>query len=149
MSTKEEAMLNMLLNYIQLLLTNFTISLRLILSIAFIILISVIIYQSNVITTSKENIAVLEYQLVNVQTMYTEEVSKAKDIIKKQNLSINQITMDKEYYENKVKLKEQELKEYTKLKKNSIMSDLLNDSSTENQLKLVTKILGDFSNEGN
>lgn len=142
-------MLNMLLNYIQLLLTNFTISLRLILSIAFIILISVIIYQSNVITTSKENIAVLEYQLVNVQTMYTEEVSKAKDIIKKQNLSINQITMDKEYYENKVKLKEQELKEYTKLKKNSIMSDLLNDSSTENQLKLVTKILGDFSNEGN
>ena len=57
--------------------------------------------------------------------------------------------MDKEYYENKVKLKEQELKEYTKLKKNSIMSDLLNDSSTENQLKLVTKILGDFSNEGN
>ena len=149
MSTKEEAMLNMLLNYIQLLLTNFTISLRLVLSIAFIILISVIIYQSNVITTSKENIAVLEYQLVNVQTMYTEEVSKAKDIIKKQNLSINQITMDKEYYENKVKLKEQELKEYTKLKKNSIMSDLLNDSSTENQLKLVTKILGDFSNEGN
>ncbi len=142
-------MLNMLLNYIQLLLTNFTISLRLILSIAFIILISVIIYQSNVITTSKENIAVLEYQLVNVQTMYTEEVSKAKDIIKKQNLSINQITMDKEYYENKVKLKEQELKEYTKLKKNSIMSDLLNDSSTENQLKLVTKILGDFSNESN
>ena len=142
-------MLNMLLNYIQLLLTNFTISLRLVLSIAFIILISVIIYQSNVITTSKENIAVLEYQLVNVQTMYTEEVSKAKDIIKKQNLSINQITMDKEYYENKVKLKEQELKEYTKLKKNSIMSDLLNDSSTENQLKLVTKILGDFSNEGN
>ncbi len=142
-------MLNMLLNYIQLLLTNFTISLRLILSIAFIILISVIIYQSNVITTSKENIAVLEYQLVNVQTMYTEEVSKAKDIIKKQNLSINQITTDKEYYENKVKLKEQELKEYTKLKKNSIMSDLLNDSSTENQLKLVTKILGDFSNEGN
>ena len=79
----------------------------------------------------------------------TEEVFKAKDIIKKQNLSINQITMDKEYYENKVKLKEQELKEYTKLKKNSIMSDLLNDSSTENQLKLVTKILGDFSNEGN
>ena len=149
MSTKEEAMLNMLLNYIQPLLTNFTISLRLVLSIAFIILISVIIYQSNVITTSKENIAVLEYQLVNVQTMYTEEVSKAKDIIKKQNLSINQITMDKEYYENKVKLKEQELKEYTKLKKNSIMSDLLNDSSTENQLKLVTKILGDFSNEGN
>ena len=149
MSTKEEAMLNMLLNYIQLLLTNFTISLRLVLSIAFIILISIIIYQSNVITTSKENIAVLEYQLVNVQTMYTEEVSKAKDIIKKQNLSINQITMDKEYYENKVKLKEQELKEYTKLKKNSIMSDLLNDSSTENQLKLVTKILGDFSNEGN
>ena len=142
-------MLNMLLNYIQPLLTNFTISLRLVLSIAFIILISVIIYQSNVITTSKENIAVLEYQLVNVQTMYTEEVSKAKDIIKKQNLSINQITMDKEYYENKVKLKEQELKEYTKLKKNSIMSDLLNDSSTENQLKLVTKILGDFSNEGN
>ena len=57
--------------------------------------------------------------------------------------------MDKEYYENKAKLKEQELKEYTKLKKNSIMSDLLNDSSTENQLKLVTKILGDFSNEGN
>ena len=149
MSTKEEAMLNMLLNYIQPLLTNFTISLRLVLSIAFIILISIIIYQSNVITTSKENIAVLEYQLVNVQTMYTEEVSKAKDIIKKQNLSINQITMDKEYYENKVKLKEQELKEYTKLKKNSIMSDLLNDSSTENQLKLVTKILGDFSNEGN
>ncbi len=142
-------MLNMLLNYIQPLLTNFTISLRLVLSIAFIILISIIIYQSNVITTSKENIAVLEYQLVNVQTMYTEEVSKAKDIIKKQNLSINQITMDKEYYENKVKLKEQELKEYTKLKKNSIMSDLLNDSSTENQLKLVTKILGDFSNEGN
>ena len=142
-------MLNMLLNYIQPLLTNFTISLRLVLSIAFIILISIIIYQSNVITTSKENIAVLEYQLVNVQTMYTEEVSKAKDIIKKQNLSINQITMDKEYYENKVKLKEQELKEYTKLKKNSIMSDLLNDSSTENQLKLVTKILGDFSNESN
>ena len=149
MSTKEEAMLNTLLNYIQLLLTNFTISLRLVLSIAFIILISIIIYQSNVITTSKENIAVLEYQLVNVQTMYTEEVSKAKDIIKKQNLSINQITMDKEYYENKVKLKEQELKEYTKVKKSSIMSNLLNDSSTENQLELITKILGDFSNESN
>lgn len=142
-------MLNTILNLISIKLSSFTVSLRLVLSTVFIILIGIIAYQSNKLSNLNEQLAVVEYRLSSMQAVYTDEITKAKDIINKQNTSIKQISIDKEYYESKVKQKEKELRQYSDNKKNTIIKNLEQDSSTENQLNMVTQILKDFSNENN
>lgn len=142
-------MLNTILNLISIKLSSFTVSLRLVLSTVFIILIGIITYQSNKLSNLNEQLAVVEYRLSSMQAIYIDEITKAKDIINKQNTSIKQISIDKEYYESKVKQKEKELRQYSDNKKNTIIKNLEQDSSTENQLNMVTQILKDFSNENN
>lgn len=142
-------MLNTILNLISIKLSSFTVSLRLVLSTVFIILIGIIAYQSNKLSNLNEQLVVVEYRLSSIQAIYTDEITKAKDIINKQNTSIKQISIDKEYYESKVKQKEKELRQYSDNKKNTIIKNLEQDSSTENQLNMITQILKDFSNENN
>ena len=83
----------------------------------------------------------------NDKALYDDECKKANETIKRQNGEISQFKFDKEGYEKTIKEKEAELVQSQIKSQQEIAVELSKDSSCENQLKITTKLLKDFSNE--
>lgn len=74
------------------------------------------------------------------------EVYKAKSAIQTQNEAIESYRIDLEKIQSIIKQKEQELSEARLEKEALINEELAKDNSTDNQLRIVNRILHDFAN---
>lgn len=110
-----------------------------------IIISSIIYYQDKTIKALKNELATNEINYKWKVAHYENEMSNAKDIINKLNNSIAEFILDKDNYELEINEKEKEIL-VTKIKKQEdIKKELERDNSIENQLKIITVILEDFS----
>ena len=71
------------------------------------------------------------------------------EIVAKQEEAINQYKIDLEKYVRKVSEKERELRTNMSEKQKEVIIEVYKNSTSENQLNLVTNILREFSSESN
>ena len=74
---------------------------------------------------------------------------KTDDIINKLNSNIDKYKIDLQFYTDTIKKKEKELEEIRLNKQNMINDELSKDSSNDNQLKIINRLLHEFSNKTN
>ena len=95
----------------------------------------------------REQVAICETNRLNEKTFYDAERKKANDIIDSQNQKISQFVLDEKDYSETLDNRTRELL-VTKIQDEQDIKDALKqDSSSDNQLKIVDKLLREFSNE--
>lgn len=80
-----------------------------------------------------------------LETQYALEQEKFKSTIAKQNIRIEQYELDLKQFETTVSIKEKELAETRYQLQEQVNQELAKDSSSDNQLTIVNRILYDFS----
>lgn len=104
----------------------------------------------------KQNLTITELtkELITVETqaqadlaLYNSERALSKSTIERQNADIEQYKFDLADYERVVSKKEKELQQIRFTKQEQVNKKIAKDPSANNQLKIVTDILKDFSNE--
>ena len=109
-----------------------------------------------VVWNQDSTITDLNKKLVTVETkakldlaLYNSERALAKSTIDKQNSDIEKYKFDLTAYERTVNQKEKELQAARFKLQEQINNELAQDSSAENQLKIMTRVMKDFSDENN
>ena len=83
----------------------------------------------------------------NEKAIYDEERLKAKTVIDTQNDRISKYEINATVYSKAVHAKEKALIEARITQQQQLDKELNIDSSADNQLRILTKIMKDFSNE--
>ena len=87
----------------------------------------------------------LQIEKEKCDTEYALEKIKFNSIIDKQNISIEQYKLDLEQFTSTVNKKEKELAEARFQLQEQVNQELAKDSSSDNQLAIISKVLYDFS----
>ena len=109
----------------------------------------VISYQANKIDSLKMELTTCQVERKNERLIFEEERVKAKTIIDNQNSKINEYEVDTVAATARVNEKEKALIEERVIQQQQVDKELSADSSPNNQLRVVIKIMKDFSDEAN
>ena len=113
------------------------------------ILFSVLWYTNNKLDKISYDYYYIKSQYEVQKQLYESEKIKTDDIINKLNSNIDKYKIDLQSYTDTIKKKEKELEEIRLNKQNMINDELSKDSSNDNQLKIVNRLLHEFSNKTN
>lgn len=113
------------------------------------ILFSVLWYTNNKLDKISYDYYYIKSQYEVQKQLYESEKIKTDDIINKLNSNIDKYKIDLQSYTDTIKKKEKELEEIRLNKQNMINDELSKDSSNDNQLKIVSRLLHEFSNKTN
>lgn len=102
-------------------------------------------YQAYQINSLESKLNVCSVKLEYSRLIYDGEMAKAKKTIEDQNASISQFKLDSVNYENAIKQKNNDLLEANIIKQEEIKVELIKDSSSDNQLKIISNMLKEFS----
>ena len=105
--------------------------------------------QDSTITNLNKKLVTVETKAKLDLALYDSERILAKSTIDKQNSDIEKYKFDLAAYQRTVTQKEKELQTARFKLQEQINKELAQDSSAENQLKIITRELKDFSNESN
>ena len=109
----------------------------------------VISYQANKIDSLKTELTTCQVERKNERLVFEEERVKAKTAIDEQNSKVSKYEVDTVAVTARVNEKEKALIEERVIQQQQVDKELSTDSSSDNQLRVVTKIMKDFSNETN
>ena len=109
----------------------------------------VISYQANKIDLLKTELTTCQVERKSEQLIFEEERVKAKTIIDNQNSKISEYEVDTVAATARVNEKEKALIEERVVQQQQVDKELSADSSPNNQLRVVIKIMKDFSDEAN
>ena len=113
------------------------------------ILFSVLWYTNNKLDKISYDYYYIKSQYEIQKQLYESEKIKTDNIINKLNSNIDKYKIDLQSYTDTIKKKEKELEEIKLNKQNIINNELNKDSSNDNQLKIVNRLLHEFSNKTN
>ena len=113
------------------------------------ILFSVLWYTNNKLDKISYDYYYIKSQYEVQKQLYESEKIKTDDIINKLNSNIDKYKIDLQSYTDTIKKKEKELEEIRLNKQNIINDELSKDSSNDNQLKIINRLLHEFSNKTN
>ena len=113
------------------------------------ILFSVLWYTNNKLDKISYDYYYIKSQYEVQKQLYKSEKIKTDDIINKLNSNIDKYKIDLQSYTDTIKKKEKELEEIRLNKQSMINDELSKDSSNDNQLKIVNRLLYEFSNKTN
>ena len=113
------------------------------------ILFSVLWYTNNKLDKISYDYYYIKSQYEVQKQLYESEKIKTDDIINKLNSNIDKYKIDLQSYTDTIKKKEKELEEIRLNKQSMINDELSKDSSNDNQLKIVNRLLHEFSNKTN
>lgn len=105
--------------------------------------------QDSTITDLNKKLVTVETKAELDLALYNSERILAKSTINKQNSDIEKYKFDLAAYQRTVTQKEKELQAARFKLQEQINKELAQDSSAENQLRIMTRELKDFSNESN
>ena len=109
----------------------------------------VISYQANKIDSLKMELTTCQVERRSERFIFEEERIKAKTVIDEQNSKISKYEVDVVAATTRVNKKEKALIEERVIQQQQVDKELSADSSPNNQLRVVTKIMKDFSDEAN
>ena len=109
----------------------------------------VISYQANKIDSLKTELTTCQVERKSERLIFEEERVKAKTVIDNQNSKISEYEVDTVAVTARVNEKEKALIEERVIQQQQVDKELSADSSPNNQLRVVTKIMKDFSDEAN
>ena len=109
----------------------------------------IISYQANKIDLLKTELTTCQVERKSERFIFEEERVKAKTVIDNQNSKISEYEVDTVAVTARVNEKEKALIEERVIQQQQIDKELSTDSSPNNQLRVVTKIMKDFSDEAN
>ena len=109
----------------------------------------VISYQANKIDSLKTELTTCQVERKNERLVFEEERVKAKTVIDNQNSKISEYEVDTVAVTARVNEKEKALIEERVIQQQQVDKELSADSSPNNQLRVVIKIMKDFSDEAN
>ena len=109
----------------------------------------VISYQANKIDSLKTELTTCQVERKSERLIFEEERVKAKTVIDNQNSKISEYEVDTVAATARVNEKEKALIEERVIQQQQVNKELNADSSPNNQLRVVTKIMKDFSDEAN
>ena len=109
----------------------------------------VISYQANKIDSLKTELTTCQVERKSERFIFEEERVKAKTVIDNQNSKISEYEVDTVAVTARVNEKEKALIEERVIQQQQVDKELSADSSPNNQLRVVTKIMKDFSDEAN
>ena len=109
----------------------------------------VISYQANKIDSLKTELTTCQVERKSERFIFEEERIKAKTAIDEQNSKVSEYEVDIVAATARVNKKEKALIEERVIQQQQVDKELSTDSSPNNQLRVVTKIMKDFSNEAN
>ena len=113
------------------------------------ILFSVLWYTNNKLDKISYDYYYIKSQYEVQKQLYESEKIKTDDIINKLNSNIDKYKIDLQSYTDTIKKKEKELEEIRLNKQSMINDELSKDSSNDNQLKIINRLLHEFSNKTN
>ena len=113
------------------------------------ILFSVLWYTNNKLDKISYDYYYIKSQYEVQKQLYESEKIKTDDIINKLNSNIDKYKIDLQSYTDTIKKKEKELEEIRLNKQSMINDELSKDSSNDNQLKIINRLLYEFSNKTN
>lgn len=113
------------------------------------ILFSILWYTNNKLDKISYDYYYIKSQYEVQKQLYESEKIKTDDIINKLNSNIDKYKIDLQSYTDTIKKKEKELEEIRLNKQNMINDELSKDSSNDNQLKIINRLLHEFSNKTN
>ena len=105
--------------------------------------------QDSTITDLNKKLVAVETKAKLDLALYNSERALAKSTIDKQNSDIEKYKFDLAAYERTVNQKEKELQAARFKLQEQVNNELAQDSSAENQLKIMTRVMKDFSDENN
>lgn len=108
----------------------------------------VILYQANKIDSLKTELTTCQVERKSERFIFEEERVKAKTVIDNQNSKISEYEVDTAATA-RVNEKEKALIEERVIQQQQVDKELSADSSPNNQLRVVIKIMKDFSDEAN
>ena len=109
----------------------------------------VILYQANKIDSLKTELTTCQVERKSERLIFEEERVKAKTVIDNQNSKISEYEVDTAAVTARVNEKEKALIEERVIQQQQVDKELSADSSPNNQLRVVIKIMKDFSDEAN
>ena len=109
----------------------------------------VILYQANKIDSLKMELTTCQVERKNERLIFEEERVKAKTVIDNQNSKISEYEVDTVAVTARVNEKEKALIKERVIQQQQVDKELSADSSPNNQLRVVIKIMKDFSDEAN
>ena len=109
----------------------------------------IISYQANKIDLLKTELTTCQVERKSERLIFEEERVKAKTVIDNQNSKISEYEVDTVAVTARVNEKEKALIEERVIQQQQVDKELSADSSPNNQLRVITKIMKDFSNETN
>ena len=109
----------------------------------------VISYQANKIDSLKTELTTCQVERKNERLVFEEERVKAKTAIDEQNSKVSKYEVDTVAVTARVNKKEKALIEERVIQQQQVDKELSADSSPNNQLRVVIKIMKDFSDEAN
>ena len=109
----------------------------------------VISYQANKIDSLKTELTTCQVERKSERLIFEEERVKAKTVIDNQNSKISEYEVDTVAVTARVNEKEKALIEERAIQQQQVDKELSADSSPNNQLRVVIKIMKDFSDEAN
>ena len=109
----------------------------------------VISYQANKIDSLKTELTTCQVERKSERLIFEEEKVKAKTVIDNQNSKISEYEVDTVAVTARVNEKEKALIEERVIQQQQVDKELSADSSPNNQLRVVIKIMKDFSDEAN
>ena len=109
----------------------------------------VILYQANKIDSLKTELTTCQVERKSERLIFEEERVKAKTVIDNQNSKISEYEVDTAAVTARVNEKEKALIEERAIQQQRVDKELSADSSPNNQLRVVIKIMKDFSDEAN
>lgn len=108
---------------------------------------STLYYQACKIDSLKADLLTCQIERKNEKVIYNEECIKAKTVIDTQNDRISKYEINATAYSKAIHTKEKALIEARITQQQQLEKELNIDSSADNQLRILTKIMKDFSNE--
>lgn len=108
---------------------------------------STLYYQACKIDSLRADLLTCQIERKNEKAIYDEERLKAKTVIDTQNDRISKYEINATAYSKAVHTKEKALIEARITQQQQLDKELNIDSSADNQLRILTKIMKDFSNE--
>ena len=109
----------------------------------------IISYQANKIDLLKTELTTCQVERKSERLIFEEERVKAKTVIDNQNFKVSEYEVDTVAVTARVNEKEKALIEERAIQQQQVDKELSADSSPNNQLRVVTKIMKDFSDEAN
>lgn len=109
----------------------------------------IISYQANKIDSLKTELTTCQVERKSERFIFEEERVKAKTAIDEQNAKISEYEIDAATVIAKVNKREKALIEERVVQQQQVDKELSADSSPNNQLRVVIKIMKDFSDEAN